>query len=395
MLSLLIILVGIPSSAAGPAPQFVTLGEGRFEVFALEDGAVFATQQRNVSPFLTTYLLEKSRDAQGNLSISKTEVEAIKHKLRPEMLDPKAFSNPYLVSDFECCGTFQSYRSPEWITVNSGGREFILGQRNGELSPDRKKLILNDGLEREFLIYSCETGRVEVTSINYERKDKYIFDFPLCWFGHVCWSRDGKRIAYDSNKVGRKSGFSIWILDENGKDRCVLNSKINGPLLLLGWTFDNRLVAETDADEIRVYDLKGGSRTMAKNVFGCEQAWFSPDGRRMVVKRTTPQGFAYGQAIIDFGTGTLLEVPQLKGYNDNCTFAWSPDGKKVAFYLFNNAIEILAVAEVLPNGKVQLRTYESPVPGTQFSSGGSLNWFGDDVIVACLRNQTSIAMELK
>lgn len=297
MLCLLIIPVSFPSSAAAPTPQFAVLGQGHFEVFVLEDGAVYATQwQRDVSRFPTVYLLQKSKDAQGNLSISKTEVEITRHKLQPEMLDPKAFSSPYLVSGFKRWGSFEDI---EWFTINSGGREYIVGRTGAELSLDRRKLLLGDGFEREFLIYSCETGRVEVTVINAGRKDTYVNEQPIYWFSHAHWSRDGKRIAYDSNKVGWKNGFSIWILDQNREDCCVLNSKVSGSLSLLGWTFDNRLITETRSDEIRVYDLKGRFRSMAKRVIDISRTGSPKTGEEWLLVRSLRKALlAVGQSLI-------------------------------------------------------------------------------------------------
>lgn len=155
-------------------------------------------------------------------------------------------------------------------------------------------------------------------------------------------------------------------------------------------------------DDIGICDLNGNYESIAKKVVGLSRGALSPDGRRLVV---TKADSIYGQAIIDFATGSLLEIPQLAGYQDNSTFAWSKNGRKVAFYLYNRELDNprfpyttgakLAVAEVLPNGKIGFHTYDSPCPGSWFFIGGALSWFGDDVVVASLTNETSVGLEVR
>lgn len=90
VLSLLIILVSIPSSAADPEPRFFVIGEGNFEVFELEDGSCVAVQVPYRSgPFQSKQglgcSLARSKDIDGNSSLSKLGSRMTKHIIQEEL----------------------------------------------------------------------------------------------------------------------------------------------------------------------------------------------------------------------------------------------------------------------------------------------------------------------
>jgi len=160
-------------------------------------------------------------------------------------------------------------------------------------SPDGEKIAFRVGDEETAEIYIWERGHVtQLTS------DKYYDAYP-------CWSPDGRQIVFTSKREG---WYQLYVMNADGSEQRPLTS---GP---------DRCI---------------------------EPAW-SPDGRWIVFRREPPLDSGRGVSVelLDLRTGqtrVLLNEPLCH------SFAWSPDGKRLAFIVGGDAsdIYVIDVATVL------------------------------------------------
>jgi Tol biopolymer transport system component len=162
------------------------------------------------------------------------------------------------------------------------------------------------------------------------------------------WSHDGKRIAYQSDKDGT---FHIYVMNADGSDNRQISSGKDIDDRHPAWSPDGNAIAVDSGDathrEIWIIDVASGRRTQVTKTgnIATFPSW-SPDGKRLafyVYKATPPADSGPFTGSMDVYTaqrdGSGL-VQMTKGLaqeeNNQCTFAchsvrWSPDGTRLAF----------------------------------------------------------------
>jgi Tol biopolymer transport system component len=141
--------------------------------------------------------------------------------------------------------------------------------------------------------------------------------------GNPKWSPDGRRIAFDRQTLDGTGSIvdeNVWVMRGNGRNARLL---VHGRLA--GWTPDGRVViSDPAANGLALADPDGGGLTRISDGFdGSTWAW-SPDGRSIAFERGSDifvmAGDLSGQANV---TNTL-------GLADGAP-SWSPDSARIAY----------------------------------------------------------------
>ncbi len=155
---------------------------------------------------------------------------------------------------------------------------------------------------------------------------------------YPAWSPDGRKIAYSSGRRGTANSRDVFVMDADGSDK----TRITGERSMPG-------------------RLEGNDSSPA----------FSPDGRRIVFVRATqnnPEGDLY-KIGADGRNPTRLTT---LGYDSPCCPAWSPDGSKIAYSVWDGYDH--SIETVKPDGSG--RKFFAYGSGPDWSPDGSQMVFG-------------------
>ncbi|QDT01327.1 TolB family protein [Adhaeretor mobilis] len=155
------------------------------------------------------------------------------------------------------------------------------------------------------------------------------------------WSRDGKRIVFDTSRGGDESGVKfgkIGIVNADGSEPRILGAGVMPSLAPGG----NRLAYTQSGKGVLLMDFSGDKvTTESLDNQGWGTAW-SPDG----------ESVAYGlsENLVIYDTVSeekrmLLDDPSSPYQYINWNFAWSADSKKIAFQARLDDTTVLAIVD--------------------------------------------------
>jgi len=141
------------------------------------------------------------------------------------------------------------------------------------------------------------------------------------------WSRNSEWLAYIRAEADKPSVWNIWVQPAaGGTARRVTNYRY-GQTWAASWFPDDRRIAYSHEDTLTVMDLQSGEstryRTPVKGQLVRTPA-VSPDGTKIIF-----QVFRHGAWLLDLADGSMKPVLRDPTAEE---FAWSPDGRQVAFH---------------------------------------------------------------
>src|SRR5216683_560989 len=178
-----------------------------------------------------------------------------------------------------------------------------------------------DGRQQIFVVRPDGTGKRRLTQ---EGDQNYL----------PAWSRDGRKLAFTSNRSGRSQ---IWVMAADGSNPIQLTTEADNAVPT--WSPDGKRLAfaskRTGHSEIWVMNADGtDQKQLTKTdvaIANDGPAW-SPDGRRIAFYSNRSGHYAIWLMDPDGGHLTQFTTAEGDRYLDSNAPAWSPDGSKIAFW---------------------------------------------------------------
>jgi hypothetical protein len=141
------------------------------------------------------------------------------------------------------------------------------------------------------------------------------------------WSRNNEWLAYIRPEPDKPAAWNLWVQPAAGGSARRVTNYRSGQTWAASWFPDDRRIAYSHDDTLMVMDLETGGatryRTPVKGQLVRTPA-VSPDGTKIIF-----QVFRRGAWILDLTDGSMQRVLTDPTAEE---FAWSPDGRRVAFH---------------------------------------------------------------
>ncbi|MBK9214436.1 MAG: PD40 domain-containing protein [Chloracidobacterium sp.] len=311
-------------------------------------------------------------------------------RLKPNGALDTTFNGTGIVRNPTCC---QAYASA--MAVQSDGKivvaggfddqlydyyDFVVVRYQGNHLRSNGKIAFTSDRDGNSEIYVMDPDGSNQTRIT----NNNIFD------GHAAWSRDGRKMAFISQR--ETGGYAIFQMNADGTDKTEITPVNYQPSSLLStswgisWSPDgNRLVfAERDfvANEWHIFVVNADGSNRRFLTRGWDPAW-SPDGTRIL--SVTTRGSSSAERIQTIGPdGTDLRIlpplpNQFRWYEG---VSWSPTGREIAVSAENSANLIMFILDADGSNAREFHWQCSPVAPDGCSNVFSPYWSPDGHSIA-------------
>ena len=204
------------------------------------------------------------------------------------------------------------------LDVHDGSQMRLATGHGPVWSPDGKKIAFAldaQGPPNVYVVNADGSNRVRLTA------------------GGVCysWSPDGRKIAFEiRHAFNRYYTTAVAVIDADGSNLIEVSSpmrKIDGSRSMgcPSWSSDGKIAFATGDDRSYTYVMNSDGSGLRKVAEGGGLAW-SPDGKKAAFWRANGEGGYKSIYVIDSNGSGLRKLAEGSRY------VWSPDGKKIAFH---------------------------------------------------------------
>ena len=205
------------------------------------------------------------------------------------------------------------------------------GVRIAYASPGRKEYG-----SRIVVVNVDGSGELSLTGTHKKNKKNYEYD------QHQVWSPDGRRIAFE--RFDSDPNYAVYVVgaDGSGERRLTPGNEYARP----SWSPDGRRIAFTHIHKGAVYVMRpdGSGRRVLARMKGAIASWgvaWSPDRSRIALIRDS---LLWVMNADGTRPRMLVDIPVDNPGRRSSDFAWSPDGRRIAFSQgYRGASEIFVV----------------------------------------------------
>jgi len=168
---------------------------------------------------------------------------------------------------------------------------------------------------------------------------------------YPCWSPDGTKIVFTSNRTGHNQ---IWVMNADGTNQHNISNSSSSDLTPAYSPDGSKIAFTSDRARNGDYDIyimppEGGIATRLTQTIELE-AWptWSPNGMYIAYHRGVDiySDIHIWKILSAGGTGIQLTFDGFQDFNPS----WSPDGNNIAFYAFDRFGPGAHVGTMTPNG---------------------------------------------
>ncbi len=318
----------LPDRPPPPPPPAVSKNEASDSSSGGTSGAANAAEDRGTEPANAT--IETPQSAERSQSSTTPPPEPVAEPIRPREPDSMVPDNAAGSPAFASLGAAMFYQDDENTddVVRAGARSPATTLRivrvvdenfrnfHARPSPDGARIAFDSDREQQRAVYVADVDGSNVRRVSGEG----FAAFPS-------WSPDGKSLAFVRADPEHPRVWNLWTVDLDSGHLRQVTGHGSGQLWGGSWFPDGRRIAYSLENQLNVIDtLTGEERSYPSPRTGrlVRTPAVSPDGRRIIFQVADD-----GTWLLDVADGSVRKVladPSAEEY------AWSPDGRRVAYY---------------------------------------------------------------
>ena len=191
-----------------------------------------------------------------------------------------------------------------------------------------------------FLVTSVRTGDTEIFQVDPQTGDAHnVTRSPSSEDRYPCWSPDGRRIAFTSNRDG--GTYNLFVCDANGNNVRQLTHETGSSVAYMPSWVGDRIAFGLHRDKPEMASIRPDGSDLKLLGEGHDPC-LSPDGRRIAFTGEVPGGVSV--FVMDADGSNRRQIVHAANPWGAIFPGWSPDGKRIVYsFKAGESLELFVV----------------------------------------------------